>query len=294
MDLNQACQILHLNTNYSMEELKYSYRKLALKFHPDKCNDKNGETFKEINSAYIYLSEYKNNSEKIDTNKSYNGILYEFVKYFNPSIDVKVILKIINQIKDQGEKISLLYLKDCDKETCEDIYEFISKYRDLFNIEDSKLDELYNIIREKKNNIIIIKPTLEDLFKANIFKLEYKNEIFYIPLWHSEVHFTLKNSETLIVQCVPDLPKHICIDENNNVNINLTSNTNLQDLLDKKYIKYEIYQNKEILIEISNLYIRKYQHIKFLNKGIPKININKIYDEGDKKTNINIFLELIF
>ena len=40
---------------YSDKEIKKSYRKLALKYHPDKCNGKD-EKFKEINEVYSVLS----------------------------------------------------------------------------------------------------------------------------------------------------------------------------------------------------------------------------------------------
>ena len=54
---NECCEILQLNTPFSNSELRKQYRLLALKYHPDKYDkDDNGEKFKEIHSAYVFLN----------------------------------------------------------------------------------------------------------------------------------------------------------------------------------------------------------------------------------------------
>ena len=48
--------ILNIKKNATTEEIKKAYFKLAKKYHPDKCNDKDaGEKFKKINYAYNIL-----------------------------------------------------------------------------------------------------------------------------------------------------------------------------------------------------------------------------------------------
>lgn len=48
--------ILNLNKNATREEIRKAYLKLAKKYHPDKCKDKDAdETFKKINYAYNIL-----------------------------------------------------------------------------------------------------------------------------------------------------------------------------------------------------------------------------------------------
>ncbi|RPI74728.1 MAG: J domain-containing protein [Desulfobacteraceae bacterium] len=51
-------QILGLSRNASAEEIKKSYRKLAMQYHPDRNKDKKAEgQFKEISEAYAVLSD---------------------------------------------------------------------------------------------------------------------------------------------------------------------------------------------------------------------------------------------
>ena len=57
MDKTKAKKILNLKDDFTPDDLKKNYRKLAMLYHPDKCNlpDSN-ERFNDIQSAYSYLS----------------------------------------------------------------------------------------------------------------------------------------------------------------------------------------------------------------------------------------------
>ena len=79
MNRTEATQILMLSSDATFDDIKYAYRKLSLKLHPDKNkNEKNDKRFKNVLEAYHFLKgqnrlkNYNYRNESTQKKSSYN------------------------------------------------------------------------------------------------------------------------------------------------------------------------------------------------------------------------------
>ncbi len=271
--------LLDLNDDENLNEelINKQYKKYALKYHPDKGGS--NEDFVDIQEARSNLLEYiKVKREVYNDEESFGSIFNNMFKTFSNKTQREFIRKnMINKI----ENISFNFISLLDKEHIFQIYKIFSINKNLWNIDDNILDKLKNILTErtKKENIIILNPSISDLYENNIYKLIYDGETFCVPLWHSEVYFDV-NDEELIVKILPDLDDNIWLDEKNNIHhyfkLSLTN-----ELLQRESVIIEHYK-QEFIIPTEKLKIKKYQTYTFYNNGISLINESDMYDINDK------------
>ena len=70
MNTSHARQILSVDSNASFDEVKYSYRKLVLEYHPDKNKNNNNDVkFKNATEAYHFL---KNQNKHSNSNNTFS------------------------------------------------------------------------------------------------------------------------------------------------------------------------------------------------------------------------------
>lgn len=301
MNFKTARELLELKNNFSLQDLKKNYHMKALKTHPDKCiNDPEAnEKFKKINDAYQYMLDYLSvtgeiNKKDIEKDQSYHNLLSRFL-----NIDHNTLRELISKITQGYHNITVSMFENMEKDDSVELYNFIIKYKDLLYVSDKDIEKIKKIIIEKvKNeNIYILNPSIEDLFNHRIFKLKCDDDIFYVPLWHSELQFThLHENEMsdINVMCVPELPDNIKIDQYNNIHYNVT--ISLKGILTKEVIdiflcNLEDGERKNITINVSELRITKFQSIILRKQGIAVINTEDSYNI-DKLSDIIVHITL--
>ena len=267
----------------SLKELNKRYHLLALRHHPDKTGSispdehnehDSTEKFKEINDAhkrilnYFYASHCE--TGKYNTDIGYDSILQLFINTIlvkmssssSSSANTDVIQTLIHQIITKGIQSAIKMFRSMDKHAIITIYDILSKHQELFGISRETLDELTTIMEEKTSRDIVIhvNPSLLDMLLDRVYILQECGHTYYIPLWHSELHFKIKGTALdndsdhdgeVIVLCDPELPENVTIDDNNNIYISL--DVNICDLFREQVLP--VFINDEIKINGFIYYI---------------------------------------
>jgi hypothetical protein len=283
-------------TKIDQEYIKKKYRKLALKWHPDKNDDENAkEKFQKISEAYDYLSNELRilNGETEDSNTSdtfvsssdskeskiYIDILSNFISSLVKGSYNEVLMNIVKEISLGYEAITLVYLRkkfeDLDKQKAIELYQLLYKYKDILYIKQDTLDLVSSIIKEKYKNdrVFILKPSMKDIIEHNIYKLYVDDQLYLVPLWHNELYFDAEDGSEIIVLCQPKLPDHVTIDENNNIycETSIKIDSELPYLIkNNQFVSIEIGE-KWFSVPLNKLFIKSEQLYKFKGQGIAHI-----------------------
>lgn len=295
MNHKQAFDILEIDisTNITLDLLKKKYHKLALKNHPDKNanTQESNDKFQRINEAYDFLKREMPHLQNTETKEEpkfspvYTDLLNMFLfegKY--GALFSKIVKEIVSCYK---KDISCCLFEDLDRDTALNIYSFLTKYNTIFHLSQEILDEVREIVIRKCENTTVytLNPSITDLLEHNVYKLYHDNELYLVPLWHSELYFESKESKEIIVLCEPQLTNGMTIDEDNNLYVEtiiLASDFVLAAdfVIDNSTISIDIC-NKTFEIPRSELYLKREQFYRLKGKGMSKIK-DDIYDISER------------
>ena len=299
MNLKDARTMLGVSCDCSLTELNKRYRIMALKLHPDKNGDTPEATaaFQELNDAYhMLLSNCSNeaNDSNDEAKEPYANIFMNFMKsLFKDKVNCKkenqnqVLLDLLHRIVHDYASASVnSALDSLDPSVLFQLYETLEQYNSAVSMDAGIFEEITRIIREKmqKNNIVILKPSLKDVIQNNISVLQYEGQTFYVPLWHSELHYRVSDEKQLIVKCMPVLPDHMSIDANNELHIDVR--VDIKELLNLSpgVLRVPLYDSECVELQVRELHIKSRQTIILQNNnyGISLICANDIYDVSNK------------
>jgi hypothetical protein len=304
MDYKLAFEILEINVikyeDLTLEYLKKRYRKLALKYHPDKNNntEESNEHFKKINEAYNYLlrelPDIILEEELIyDSQSIYLNVLKNFIKTVMDGNYSDLISKIINDILNKGKQVTVKIFEDLDKDTALNIYIFLSRYKSVLYFSEDLLENVKQMVIQKYDNVEIYKlnPNINDILHNNFYKLYIQEQLYLVPLWHKESYYDGSGCEIIAI-CDPDLPDNIKIDDDNNLIIEVKIDTYsvLPDMIINEIpLSFNI-GNESFSIPLSELYLRREQYYRLKCKGL--VNVKKdLYDLSDKS---DVVIKILF
>jgi hypothetical protein len=307
MNYKNACSILDIQENDDCDcditIIKRQYRLKALLYHPDKNQSPDAsKRFHEIHGAYEYLMKFQEmQDEELDEDfdeefeyadkTAYKSVLFSFLKnILQPDSRNKLLHIILQRVVSKCDATAIDMLTKLDKTTLIKIYDILRMYEDAFHFTKDVINKIETIIADKIKNdeCIILNPTLNDLFENNLYKLTVNDFTYIVPLWHDELVYDNSGND-IFVKCFPMLPEHVCIDNKNDIHINVTYR--MQELWCKEIVYLQLCQTKKLILNPQLLKLTPVQTVIYAKQGISRINTESIYDVS-KQSDIHLHIHI--
>ena len=173
--------ILEVKENSTLNDIKKAYKKLALKYHPDKTNNKSAYKFIEIRNAYNILSDENKRKEYNNilknSNYKYDDRFYKYnEKYKDDNIIENMLDNLKSLIRDEyyqkillifGDKIINILLESKDLSFNSLVFNY--NFLDIDITVKYTLEEVINL----KEKIITYDRKTRDIFTESICPIDY-------------------------------------------------------------------------------------------------------------------------
>ena len=288
--------IYHLNVfhidendfkNMDTNSLRRKYYAESLKCHPDRTGGSTIE-FQQLQESYYFLRSILDQNPYTDSS-THDDAFSQFME--------KWIEHMINkQYKDKNScdllfrEFTKLYTSIATKLHIEEgsilsqlFYKF---FKNQLHTETMNRTENEFKMKMESNNVIIVRPTVDDILQDKVHCIEKDEQTIVIPLWHNEMSYKVGNEE-IIVKCIPDFDDTTWLDEENN--LHKTIHMSVNNIEKNGIIRGTIGKNNYTLVA-KELNIMYYQIKKLELKGVLKIN-DDLYCEERSDVFLHIYIK---
>ena len=303
--------ILEISNDSDQNTVKKAYKRLALKFHPDKNNDESAKIkFQQISEAYETLSNlqsknaydydgtkpdiFNNPSEIYDQIfRNLDPLLSEFftssLKDFTETLldENKTFKDALNQINteqmiDKGSDIFKSYLKkNINTDSNDSIYQLIIPIFDISNDNDNQIDVNIEFLRKYSHIKLVI---LNDQIKQEYVICVNKK---YFNIYYNEKNYLFElnyNFPKELYQKEFD-KSHLFIDYKVNIISYVVGFYFKYHITDKLFVESNVFLKKSNIICFENMGLYNYEKKKFGNLYITFIPTTDIKEEDSVKHN---------
>jgi hypothetical protein len=273
----------------SPEKCKQRYRRLALRFHPDKNKSENAESeFQAIVDAYEYLSSTR---PTVD----YKTLCVSFLKsLWGENNEINEIIVAIFSKLSQLAILDIQILKKCVASlpisSLKKITKILERYSDVFHLAPFLAEGLRQLVEEleiqeveEQTNIpiVYIYPCIDDVLEGKVYTWKYKDTTYIVPLWHREVTFDVPCDDDvpvpyseICVKCKPMLGENVTM-SGDHIVIHLSYHySDLVTLMKQSEIEFYLGE-KRFAISRERLYLRDYHKYCLKGQGIPIADKNE-------------------
>ena len=295
MDIHAAQEILQLPPNFTPVDAKKQYHRLCLRFHPDKNRAEDASArFREVNRAYRFLQDSgatDGASRAAAVPRSYDDMLLDFITAMYADTGFSdVLFRFVKDVMSGDLVLSLELLREKSAKVLVDCCRFLSSNRAALGIPIEVMGAINEVIKTRSGaeSVYVASPSLQDMFDSNVLRLNYRGAFYLIPLWHSSLSFDIDDTGELDVSCIPDLPGHMSLDNDNNLHVYVR--TKAERLLDKHSFDIDLEVTK-LSVLTQRLRLTRHQTVTYEGQGIPRIDERDIYN-NEVRGNIVVHLEL--